>query len=405
VSRQRSSIEWQDIVAATFVVGKDLVECDYLTHQEAIDNLPVSGGGVYTLPGTYSQAVTITMPDKDVTFEFASGVTMSIGSTVIALFTVPDGLTDRRTYCFYGLTATAGDVADQTFMELAETNAQGIVKFYNCTMTGWNVIFDVSASDLDYIFPVDMYLYGCRLEAAVGLGDNTIVKTVAAAGAFTSGVVLWAQDTMLNTEQASVAVWSSFNYGFDLISDGTVYALFQGPCKLDGLQGPLLLYGSGVFGMWALEIFGGNYWARSEWIGGALSYGALTISTSIYQFDNNLQQAGTIIVNAPYCKINVRYSDLGGSPPAVEVDLLSTAHRCVISGNFGDNTTAAVRVASVYNRFIGCLFESSGAHGTIVETGAADNNIGVGCAGLSSGGGMTIIGAGSVFDLTLANLP
>ena len=43
MTRQRSSIEWQDIVAATYVVGKDLVECDYLDHQEAVNNLPVEG--------------------------------------------------------------------------------------------------------------------------------------------------------------------------------------------------------------------------------------------------------------------------------------------------------------------------------------------------------------------------
>lgn len=52
--RSRSAIEFQDVVAATYVVGTDLIECDYLSLAEAISNLPAANGTIFILPGTFA---------------------------------------------------------------------------------------------------------------------------------------------------------------------------------------------------------------------------------------------------------------------------------------------------------------------------------------------------------------
>ena len=59
--RSRSGIEFSDVAAATFVVGKDLIEADFLTIQEALDNLPPDGGMIFVLEGIYSIASTISI--------------------------------------------------------------------------------------------------------------------------------------------------------------------------------------------------------------------------------------------------------------------------------------------------------------------------------------------------------
>ena len=54
--RSRAALENVDVAAATFVVGTDLIECDFLSLQEAIDNAPSEGADIYVLPGTYTQS-------------------------------------------------------------------------------------------------------------------------------------------------------------------------------------------------------------------------------------------------------------------------------------------------------------------------------------------------------------
>lgn len=68
--RSRNAIEFGDVAAATLIVGKDLIEADFLTIQEAIANLPSTGGTIYVMEGTYSvPAGGFVLPDKPVRIE------------------------------------------------------------------------------------------------------------------------------------------------------------------------------------------------------------------------------------------------------------------------------------------------------------------------------------------------
>lgn len=398
-NRSRSAIEWQDIVASSYVVGTDLIECDYLTHQEALDNLPLTGGGIYTLPGTYSPTVTITLPDKNVKMDFGNGAIFSV-STAMTLFTVPNGLTARRYYDFCHLTTTTNSLANQKFIELADSESRGVVRLYACTMTGWNVVFNVSAADLDYITPVDLFTYDCWFAPATGRSDNRLVQTVNPAGSYTNGCVLWATNTFFNEEDA-VGAGYQFDDGFDLICTGFVYFLLRGTCKFDGLQGPVQLWSAGVFGVGAaqLELKSGNYWANQVVTGAHASFVVITLSGSKWEYRTNIQSQAAIIANTPNCVIDIR--NISGLVAAVVVDVLSTASRCVISGNFigGDPATAAIRLNScLHTRIYNSYFAATGTHNTVLETGTADYTWISSSPGIASGAGAVFTGSSSFME-------
>jgi len=90
-SKHRSSIiKNQDVAAATFVVGDDSEVADFLTIQEALDNLPPEGGTIFVLEGTYSISVTLTLPNKPVKIVGAGreATVISLGANAIPAFTV-----------------------------------------------------------------------------------------------------------------------------------------------------------------------------------------------------------------------------------------------------------------------------------------------------------------------------
>lgn len=84
--RSRSAIEDVDVAAATFVVGTDLIECDFLSLSEAIANLPTAGGTIYVLEGTYAIPASISLPDKPIKF-IGSGR----GATVLSIAGIVGG--------------------------------------------------------------------------------------------------------------------------------------------------------------------------------------------------------------------------------------------------------------------------------------------------------------------------
>lgn len=75
--RSRAALENVDVAAATFVVGSDLVECDFLSIQEAINNAPSAGADIYVLPGTYTMPAGLVSVDRPITIG-GSGIDVTI---------------------------------------------------------------------------------------------------------------------------------------------------------------------------------------------------------------------------------------------------------------------------------------------------------------------------------------
>jgi len=85
--RSRSGIEGVDVAAATFVVGTDLIECDFLTLEDAMANLPQSRGKIFILGGTFSLLTKQSLPNGPIRFE-GSGEDSTIIDASGADFTI-----------------------------------------------------------------------------------------------------------------------------------------------------------------------------------------------------------------------------------------------------------------------------------------------------------------------------
>ncbi len=328
----------------------------------------------------------VTLPTTQLQVRFGPGAKITTGSGAFTMFKIPDGLAERTHYDFYNAIFDAESVADQIFMEIADSESLGVPRFYDSYIEHFNTVFNVTAADLDYVVPVDMYLTDCHLEAAVGLSDNHIVKTVGAAGSFLHGCVLWAHNSFLSSEIVSVAGWT-FDAAFDLIGTGTVYMLLVGTNKLDGIDGSVKIYGTGGLGMYDLTMGGGNYWAFGE-MGPAihLSYGTFRLTAGATKICTSLASLASMIVTGPDNTIDIRYDT---SVADVGVDVLGD--RTFVSGRFGDHPVAAIRLATADNIVTHATFQSTGAHPTVLETGAAaDRNVIGPCTGLASGGGVSL---------------
>ena len=71
MTRSRAAIEFQDVAAATFVVGLDLGQADFVSPAAALAALPAGGGHVYILNGTFTISTSITGTMKNVTIQGA----------------------------------------------------------------------------------------------------------------------------------------------------------------------------------------------------------------------------------------------------------------------------------------------------------------------------------------------
>lgn len=356
--------------------------------QAALDAAHANGPGGKLLvpPKTYAVAMNvITFKDSDVGIVFQPGAKFTTTGAG-KLFKGPNGLTQRRYYEFYCGLFTNNNTALGIFMELADSESYVVPKFYGCRGTGWNILFDVTAGDLDYVNDVSIYVSDCKFGPAVGRTDNIPVRTVGNAASFLHGCTLWMHNSFLNDNDVIDAPWT-FDCGFEIVASSTAYILLGGTCKMNGVEGPIKLYGYGGFTFYDLTWTGGNYWCFN-FAETHISYGTLKFITGPWRIRTSIASGGGIIVGYSDSTIEVDAS----STAAVTVDVLAGAHRCVIKGRFTDASTAAIRLTdATYCKIVDCHFASTGTNKTVLEAGSAAANVISACTGLGSGGGYSLV--------------
>lgn len=129
--RSRSAIEFSDVVAATFIVGKDLIEADFLTVPEANLNLPAGGGSIFVLQGTYTLTASIAFPNKSVKIIGTGDSTIFVAPTTLPAFSIPFGSLGR--YEFDGFQVTGDNSVGQSLISIDDVVD---VKFANLNTTG-----------------------------------------------------------------------------------------------------------------------------------------------------------------------------------------------------------------------------------------------------------------------------
>src|SRR4029079_17234037 len=95
-----------DIFAATRVVSLIPGDGTDLTIAAAIAALPAEGGRLYVKPGESTLGAPTSLPDKPVDIiGSGDGTIFDLTTSAIAAFTIPDILTERRSYTFPHLKA------------------------------------------------------------------------------------------------------------------------------------------------------------------------------------------------------------------------------------------------------------------------------------------------------------
>jgi len=398
--RSRNAIEFQDIVAATFVVGGDLQSADFTTLSEAIASLQSPGGKIVCLDGSHRIPATIDLPNMEVEI-----VGCGPGATVLVptfsggpLFRIPDGLTGFHRYMIRDLSSVGGNVAGDAFLEVSDANSYGKPYIQFVQLTGWQIALDITDGDQDYTEPVEVRFAFCTIFSPAA--DSPLVTSPMSAGSFDFGMVVWFDQCMLSNEQGVAPIldlgWK-IDFDGDLILSGTPHLTCSSNSACDGLMCSdgleLECQGACTF-----EIMGQSYWGvcTGKLFGGGGTY-KISGSWSNYYIK---PFSCSIVVNAIQVQITV---NTFFTPAAVQVDILAGANYCMVTGEFLDSTTAAIRTAATYGSFRGC-FASTGAHKTILELAGANFNIAAGCTGISTGGGVTKVGANSLYDTTIANV-
>jgi hypothetical protein len=344
------------------------------------------------------------MRDKDITFDFASGASITVGANVITLFTVPTGLTAIRRYTLINPTLIGGSVAAQTAFKVSDTNSRGKLYVYRPKISGFNRILHITAGDAGYLEPVEAWFYdGVILPPSTAA--NELLKSSSPAGTYSFGISIRMYNCYCNDINNPTRGWT-MNFDGDLIVDRGGNFAIKGANVLNGFDcggTGTYLVGMGAGGD-SLEVVGASYWGVGQTLGLALANCVYKISYTGSSGDSILIAASfsQIIYNGD--RINLRGVEVSSTPPAVYVDVLVGADNCSVEGHFLDATTAAVRSASLGLQVKGS-FESTGAHKTFLEIAGADKSIVYGSVGVSTGGGFTLVGAASRCDVLVVNIP
>lgn len=131
--------------SVTFVV--DASGGDYPTLQEALDALPTEGGRIALREGTYALSSTLTLPNKPVTIQgMGSRATkISLGSSAIAAFTIPSGVTAQTDYTFLDLEIEGTNVTGQKAVVTASSPTTAEIYCDRVEFDALDTVFDVSA--------------------------------------------------------------------------------------------------------------------------------------------------------------------------------------------------------------------------------------------------------------------
>lgn len=366
--------------------------------QDAIDELEANGGGELFIPtGVYAIAPdTIIMPDCDLGITFAPGARFIMAGTG-NLFTVPDGLTAKRTYNLRGVHCTGDQSVGQIFLEIADSNSYGYVNITQPKIIDFHQAFYVSAGDLDYTDPVEIHVYDGYIFPVRLVSTNVLISTPNIAGTYAFGCVLYMHNMQCAENNLDWGVWT-LDYDGDIISYDLFYIGWGGAVEIDGYQviGSAFNYARTDAPAPTFAIYGANYWAEHDMENVLFSKINATFSVARLNIRNLfIYNTAQIIIDGAYANINVRDTFIVA---ATTLALTVNAIYAKVTGIFRDPTTAAISTAASYGTFQGCSFQATSTHATFVETGAADNNKLIGCHGLASGAGVTFIGEDSAIE-------
>lgn len=419
--RSRSAIEFQDIVAATFVVGSDLQIADFTSLEAAISNLPIEGGNIFCLGGTFDVPSTITLPDKAVVIR-GSGIgatTLSMPTFAGPMFEVADGLTASRRYEISDLSAVGGEVVGQEFWRFDDANGYGNCRACSISISGLETIVNWSKYDTNYLRQSNFWI-DYSIVSPFTDGTSIIVKSANPAGSFMGPIALrscdtfWSKSQEINPQEYS---WSC-DADVDLWFNQPQFIVWRGGTAFNGLNwsggllemlnGDVTVNGNGWDAWDFME--GGSY--ITTWQAAPPAFAGGTTDGRLI-FESYINLIGVISFNGAAIKctsggniesFRVTGTTFGANPI---IELTSTSRgtqlNAILEG--GNGTGTFILLANANYVSVKAIIRNPSANTkTIEETGSANNNIGVGCIGLNTGLGMTIIGATSKFVVGDYNL-
>lgn len=422
--RSRSAIEFQDIVAATFVVGPDLIEADFKTIHDAIANLPVLGGDIFCLSGTLDIPSTIVIPDKMVSISGcgAGATTLSMPTFVGPMFQVSDGQSVVRWFEISGFSAVGGSVAGQEFWQFDDENGRANCNAYGLRITGFETIVNWAQYDESYFNQSIFSIWNSYCQALVT--GSVLVVTPNPAGSFLGATAFKAFNSDFQYDPSGGAPFLGFSADAecDLWMDECRYFYLQKGTSFNGIS-----CSETIFVLWngtGDVTFYGNSWDTADHFdnstgvadfGGQalIVYDGFSISVDIsvcanvcwrvlhgrsdFAIKEFLDQVGDLANPAIEVRQSPAFGDRHHSIHNIEFRRSSSPLNVFASG--------CILLASVtYVHIYAVHFFSTITGATITETGTSDFNLGVGNSGLNNGTGMTIIGAGSKFVIGDYNL-
>jgi hypothetical protein len=400
MSRQRSAIEWQDIVAATFVVGPDLIEADFLTLPEAVLNLPTIGGSIFVLQGSYTSSSAVTLPvDKDVTISFASGAVMNFGSTVAVAFTFPNGLSERRHYIInnpqYVFSATAG----QDFIKISDAGGYVAVDVYNCDIYHPAKLVNFTAYDTAYLSANSVHFHGGSADPLDGV--SVLVAAPAVAGTY--GGPAWVGFTDTDLNPAIPYTYWLLDADADILYSSLSSESFvsiAGGSAIDGFDfhGAFLHIGNGDFSIIGVSFAGGSAIIAATMGGAGVNARILCadsgsvvqgyVSDLCFKFGD---AAAPGIPKVQSAALFMSGTAIDMANPAIEL----VSDGATISDSFFAvrYPAGAIKITNAkFCKIHDNAFATSLTGKTIIESGTSDENDLHDNSGMLNGTGLTIIG-------------
>lgn len=410
----RLNITIDDLYAATRIVSSDPTQGTDLTIQDAIDNLPAEGGTIFVKQGTYVISTTILLPNKPINIIGAGwGTILSMPVFVGPMFEVSDGLTARQRYTLTDLNFQGGSVAGQEFWCFDDTNGRGDFLGERLRISGFETLVDWMKYNEAYTTQSNFWIDYSIVYAVTG--GSTMVKTPNPAGSFFAAVAIRSTYTSwLDT----LGVFADQAWTADADCDLWLYYTQNGPALLAGsnFNGAMFravnIFNSGVGDL----TFYGNGWDAYDYVDGgsilSTDFNVNHNTDSRYFFRSGRMALTDVVTQSAGVKVRrgaavqgwFSYGDIGANPVfEIESPATGALFEGKFEGHVGNGTL--LKLSSVSRCSIRSIFLSTGANQrTIEETGLSDFNLGVGCIGLNTGLGMTIIGANSKFVVGDYNL-
>ena len=392
--------------AATIVVDNS-GGGDATTIQAGVNLLPAEGGYILVREGTYTLTSTVTLRDMPIKIMGCGwGTTIALAGNAVTAFTIPNGLTDTRLYEFVDFQITATGVAGQKFVVHADTGGRGSIYCSGLKISRVEMCFDYTAYDTTYTRDTKLWCYSCVLIPAA-IATSHLLRTPNTGGSFLGSVSAYFVNCDTDPGDGTFETWK-LDFDGDIQGVNTIFYLKTGS-KFDGGHFFNCLFGLTASG--TLETFGNGYgnfydgYYNCHFFAPSNSaFGTFTLNAV-----GNFRFIGSIVRNIKLVTSGstIRHVFEGdnfqasGTPsPDFALDFASGATELRVSDCFFTGATSAqLRLnGTPAANITGCTFSASGSVGTIAEAGAADNGVYSNNIGVSTGGGMTILGASTRVD-------